>query len=103
MKWLERLVENTGRYRDATSRNWTPELVRKLNSISNNTSPTVDFWLDSILGGYITEFVVDCTQSYSVAERDFFKGPRGRFLKSLGTWIKMLLREKQVLIMEYDN
>jgi hypothetical protein len=74
-EWLEILVENTGRYRDAASRNWTPELVRQLNFVSNNTSRAVDFWLDSILGGYITEFIVDCTQSYSVAERDFFKGP----------------------------
>jgi hypothetical protein len=46
-----------------------------LNSVSNPTTHAVDFWLDSILGGYIIEFAVDCTQSYNVAERDFFKGP----------------------------
>jgi hypothetical protein len=101
-EWLERLVENTGRYQNATPRNWTPELVRQLNYVSNNTSHAVDFWLDSILGGYITEFAVDCTQSYSVAERDFFKGPRGRFMKSLGTWIKMLLCDKCMMTMESD-
>jgi hypothetical protein len=77
-------------------------LVRKLNSVSNKTSRAVDFWLDSILGGYITEFAVDCTQSYSVAERDFFKGLCGRFMKSLGTWIKMLLCDKCVMTMESD-
>jgi hypothetical protein len=35
-------------------RNWTPELVIQLNSVSNQTTHVVDFWLDSILGGYIT-------------------------------------------------
>jgi hypothetical protein len=48
------------------------------------------------------EFAVDCTQSYSVAERDFFKGLRGRFMKALGTWIKMLLCDKCVMMMESD-
>jgi hypothetical protein len=60
-EWLERLMENVRRYRDATPRNWTPDLVRKINFASNNTSCTVTFWLDRILGGYITEFPIDCT------------------------------------------
>jgi hypothetical protein len=66
-KWLERLVEKTGRYRAAVSRNWTPELVRQLNYVSNPTTPSFDFWLDIILEGYIIEFDVVCIQSYSVA------------------------------------
>jgi hypothetical protein len=44
-------------------------LIKQLNSVSNPTTPAVDFWLDSVLGGYITKFVVDCIQSYSVAEK----------------------------------
>jgi len=71
-KWLEILVEKTRIFRATTSRNWTPKLVRQFNYVSNPTTHVVDFWLDNILGGYITEFVVYCTQSYSVAERDFF-------------------------------
>jgi hypothetical protein len=63
----------------------------------------MDFWLDSILGGYITKFAVDCIQSYNIAERDFFKGPCGRLLKSLVMGIKMLLCDKNVMIMEYDG
>jgi hypothetical protein len=75
MDWLEILVENTRRYQDAGPRNWTRELVIKLNYVSNNTSHVVDFWLDSILGGHITDFAIDCTISYNVAERDFFNVP----------------------------
>jgi hypothetical protein len=60
-EWLEILVEKTGRYQNDAPRNWTPELVRQLNFVSNNTSRAIDFWLDSILGGYITKFVIECT------------------------------------------
>jgi hypothetical protein len=91
IKLLEILVENTERYCTVSPRNWTLELVRQLNFVSTTTYCMTYFWLNSILGGYITKFVVDCTQSYSVAERNFFKVLRGRFMKALGTWIKMLM------------
>jgi len=48
------------------------------------------------------EFAIDFRYSYSVVEREFFKGPCGRFLKALGTWIKMLLCDKCVIMMESD-
>jgi hypothetical protein len=98
--YLERLVENTIRYRTAEPRNWTRELVRQQNYVRNKNSRTIDLWLDNIFGGYITKFAVNCTHSYSVAERDLFKGLRRRFMKSLGMWIKMLLCDKCVMIME---
>jgi hypothetical protein len=53
-EWLERLVEKTRRLSAATPKNWNPELVRKLNSVSNPTTRVIYFWLDSILGGYVT-------------------------------------------------
>ena len=58
--------------------------------------------MDSILEGYITKFVVDTTKSYSEAEREFFRGPRGEFLNYLKPWTKMLLCKKGVLRMESD-
>jgi hypothetical protein len=42
-EWLERLVENIGRYQTTMSRNWNPKLVRQLNYVSNQTSYAVDF------------------------------------------------------------
>jgi hypothetical protein len=63
IEWLERLVEKTGRFSATMTRNWTPELVRQLNSVSNPTTRAIFFWLDSVLGGYVIEFVIDCIQS----------------------------------------
>ena len=102
-EWLERLVEKTWSFSVPTPKNWTHELVTHLNSVSNPTTRAIDFWLDSVPWGYVTEFAIDFIQSYSVAERNFFKGLHGRFLKSLNTRIKMLLCEKHVMIMKSDG
>jgi len=53
-EWLEQLVEKTGKYTATLLRNWTLEVVRQLNYISNPTTREVYFFLDNILGGYIT-------------------------------------------------
>ena len=57
----------------------------------------VDYWIDSIMGSFITEFAIDTLVSYSEAKRQFFKDPRGKYLKSLKTWIKIILCEKRVM------
>jgi hypothetical protein len=95
-------VENTGRFSVAAPRNWTSKLVRQFNYVSNLTTQAIEFWLDSVLGGYVIGFLVNCTQSYCVAEREFFKGLCERLLKSLNTWIKMCLCENNVMVMKYD-
>ena len=57
----------------------------------------MDFWLNNLLEGFITEFAVDTLKAYSEVERLFFKGYRGKYLNSLNLWIKMLLCEQGVL------
>lgn len=47
---------------------WTPELVHILEESEDNISHAVDHWLDKIIGGFITEFVVDILVSYSEEE-----------------------------------
>jgi hypothetical protein len=64
---------------------------------------TIDFWLESIVAGFITEFEVGTTKSYSVVEKEFLKGPRGRYIRSLYTSINILLYNKGVMTMESDN
>jgi len=75
----------------------TPELVKHLEGLEYKVAKAIDYWIDSILGRFITKFVIDTFSSYSEAERRFFKGPKGKYLKSLKTWIKMLLCKKRVM------
>ena len=72
-------------------------MVCEVASVSHAISRYVDFWVDSILQGYITKFTVESMTSYSEAERNFFQGPRRRYLLSISTWIKMLVYEKGIL------
>jgi hypothetical protein len=76
---------------------WMSALIKKIKRVDNTMSREVDHWFDSTIGGYITEFSVDIVESYSQAERYFFKGPRGKFLHFLKLKIKMLLHEKNIL------
>jgi hypothetical protein len=76
---------------------WTLALIEKVKRVDNFMSREVDHWFDNTIGGYITEFVVDIVESYSQAERYFFKGPRGKVLHFLKLRIKKLLHEKNIL------
>ena len=42
--------------------------MQEVTNVSNAISRGVDFWVDSILQGYITEFAIDTITSYSEAE-----------------------------------
>ena len=72
-------------------------MVHEVTTVSNTISRAVDFWVDNILQGYITEIVVDTITSYSEVERKFFQGPQRRYLFYIGTWIKMPVYEKGIL------
>ena len=67
---------------------WTPEPIQELQEIDNKASQAVEVWLDNVLEGCITEFVVDTNKSFREEKREFFSGPRGRFLLSLQLSIK---------------
>jgi hypothetical protein len=71
--------------------------------VNNKFIRAVDFWLDNIVVGFITEFAVDTVKSYSTAEQEFLHGPQGRYIRSLYTSIKILLYNKGVMIMESDS
>ena len=76
---------------------WNDQLIHEVTSISNIVSRSLDFWVDSILQGYITEFAVETITLYSEVERNFFQGPWRRYLLSINTRIKMLVYEKGIL------
>jgi hypothetical protein len=68
--------------------------------VNNKFTRIVDFWLDSIVTGFITEFVAGTTNPYSAAEQEFIRGPRGSYIQSLYTSVKILLYKKGVMTME---
>jgi hypothetical protein len=82
---------------------WTEENIVRLKRVNNKFMHVVNLWLDNIVMGYIFEFLVDTSKYYSVEEKDFLKGPRGRYIRSLYTSIKILLHDKGVLTMESDS
>jgi hypothetical protein len=77
--------------------------ITQLQQVNNKFVRAIYFWLDSIIAGFITEFAVDTAKSYIVVEKDFLKGPRGRYIKSLYISIKILLYDKDVMTMESSN
>ena len=82
---------------------WTSVQLEQLQQVNNKFTRTIDFWLDNIVAGFITEFAVDTTKSYNAVEQEFVHGPRGRYIRSLYTSIKILLYNKGVMTTELDN
>ena len=92
--WLSRLADSETSTLSDRPTEWTPELIQRLERTNNFVSRIVDFWLNSVLEGFVIEFAVDMLKAYSEVERYFCKGYHGKYLNSLSLWIKMLLCEK---------
>ena len=92
--WLSRLAENETFSRRLRPTEWTLEAIQRLEQADNSISHAVDYWLNSQLDEFITEFAVDTLKAYNEVKRYFFKGYWGKYLKSLTLCIKMLLCEK---------
>ena len=95
--WLLRLGENENSSHSDKPMEWTLKVIQRLKNTNNSISCTVDFWPNSLLEGFVIEFVVDTLKAYNEAERYLFKGYRGKYLNLLNLWIKMLLCEQGVL------
>ena len=78
---------------------WTLVQIEQLQQVNKKFTCTMDFWLDNIVAGFITKFAVETTKSYNAAEQEFLRGPRGRYIQSLYTSIKILLYNKGILTM----
>ena len=82
--------------------NWTPARINILKRVNNEISSAVDLWTTRTLEVFVMEFAIDTSTSFSEAEQQFFKGPRGNFLNSFSLRIKMLVAEKGILLIESD-
>jgi hypothetical protein len=81
---------------------WIVENIARLERVNNKFMHAVEFWLDKTIVGFIIEFPVDTPKSYTVAEYDLWKGPIGRYIKSLYMSIKILLHDKGMMTMKLD-
>ena len=99
-QWLSRLTERRKNFQEDQSPSWTPERIKLLKRVNNVVSRAVDFWITRTLKAFVTKFAIDTNTSFSEVERQFFKGPRGKYLNSLSLKIKMLLAKKGILIIE---
>ena len=101
-QWLSRLTERRTNCQARRVPTWTPTRFNLVQHVNNEVSRAVDFWTTCTLEAFMTEFAINTSTSFSEAERQFFKGPRGKFLNSLRLWIKILLAEKGILWFESD-
>jgi hypothetical protein len=101
-EWILRLKHNypTNRIRQLE---WNHVDIMKLQQVNNKFIHAVDLWLNNVVIGFITEFAVDTTKYYSAAEKDFIKGTRGRYIRSLYTSINILLYNNGVMTMESES
>ena len=74
-----------------------------MKNLDNPITRTIDFWLASVLEDFVKEFTVEQRKSFSKAERYFFKGYHGKYLKYLNLSIKMLLHEKGTMDLVSDE
>ena len=93
-EWLSILARRHTNLQRRETLERNDQLVCEVTSVSNTISGFFDFWVDSILQGYIIEFAVGAITSYSEFERKNFEGPRRRYWLSISTWIKMVIYEK---------
>ena len=57
-EWLSKLVTQQRNFQGGEPKEWNPQLIQGLEGASNLVSRDVDFWIDSILEGYITELLL---------------------------------------------
>ena len=96
-EWLSTLTTHKKNFEGGELTEWNLFLIEWMKRINNHISKDVHFLVDSIIEGYITEFIIDMVSSYSDSEIIFFQGTRSRYLSSWKTWIKMLICEKGIL------
>jgi len=61
-------VGSQGRWRLDGPIVWTPELMHRLEAFEDKIAHAADHWLDHIIGGFVTEFVIDTLINYNEVE-----------------------------------
>ena len=62
-EWIAKLADSQGRWKLDSPIVWTLELVHILEASKDKIACAVDHWLNQIIGGFITKFIVDTSVS----------------------------------------
>jgi hypothetical protein len=82
---------------------WDQAKLEELKVLDNKWTWAIEFWFARVKEGYIVEFTMEYTDSFSEAERKFAEGLRKWMLEEIPLWIKMLFVEKGMMCMEPDR
>jgi hypothetical protein len=82
---------------------WDQAKLDSLKVLDNKWTRAIDFWFTRVKEGYIIEFSIEYSDSFSEAERKFEEGPRKWMLEEIPLWIKMLFVERRMMCMEPDR
>jgi hypothetical protein len=69
------------------------------NTSSVGLTQTINFWVNTMLEGYIIEFAIENHQYFSREEENFKKDARGIMLREIPLWIKVFLMEEGMMTM----
>ena len=67
-EWLSKLLDSEPTWKHDDPIVWTLELVKHLEGSDYKVARAIDYWIDIILGGFITEFSINKYVSYSKDE-----------------------------------
>jgi len=73
-EWIAKLADSQGRWKLDNPIVWTLELVCRLEASEDKIARALYQYLNRIIRGFITEFAVDTSVSYSKAKWWFLKG-----------------------------
>jgi hypothetical protein len=81
---------------------WNDGNIAQLERVNNKFTHVVDFWLDNITAGFITDFAVDIMKSYTDGEKYLLRGTRRRYIRFVYMLIKILLHDKGMITIESE-
>jgi hypothetical protein len=93
-EWIKRKVATNSLVWPLEPVVWDQAKLEELKVLDNKWTQAIDFWFSRVKEGYIIEFIMEYTDSFSEAERKFAEGPRRWMLEEIPLWIKMLFMEK---------
>lgn len=78
------------------------ETITRLKVLDIKWTRAIKFWFERVKEGYLVEYAIECSESFSSTKRKFEVGPIGRLLVEIFLWIKMFV-ENRLMRMKLDR